>query len=161
MAAFTTFTEEALERYLVMFGKGELKKFAPIASGIENSNYFITLDNGSGDVEYVLTIIEQFGFDEAPFFNKVMSQLFNHGLPVAAPQSTFDGMSSTIFCGKPTFLLPRLEGRHLVKVNEDHCFKIGEFLGSTRRAFSNLKSTRVTPKTLAGCRALGILFQTG
>ena len=47
MAAFTTFTEEALERYLVMFGKGELKKFAPIAGGIENSNYFVTLDNGS------------------------------------------------------------------------------------------------------------------
>ena len=57
MAAFTTFTEEALERYLVMFGKGELKKFAPIAGGMENSSYFVTLDNGSGDVEYVLTII--------------------------------------------------------------------------------------------------------
>ena len=148
MAAFTTFTEEALERYLVMFGKGELKKFAPIAGGIENSNYFVTLDNGSGDVEYVLTIIEQFGFDEAPFFNKVMSQLFNQGLPVADPQSTLEGMSSTIFCGKPTFLLPRLEGRHLVKVNEGHCFQIGEFLGSAHRALSKLKSTRVNPYDL-------------
>ena len=36
MAALTTFTEEALERYLVMFGKGELKNFAPITGGIEN-----------------------------------------------------------------------------------------------------------------------------
>ena len=88
MAAFTTFTEEALERYLVMFGKGELKACTPVAGGIENSNYFVTLDSGSGDVEYVLTIIEQFGFDEAPFFNKVMSQLFHQGLPVAAPHST-------------------------------------------------------------------------
>jgi homoserine kinase type II len=149
MAAFTTFTEEALARYLVMFGKGELKKFAPIAGGIENSNYFVTLDNGSGEVEYVLAIIEQFGFDEAPFFNKVMSQLFNQGLSVAAPQSTLDGMSSTIFCGKPTFLVPRLEGHHLVKVNEDHCFHIGEFLGSAHRALSNIKSTRVNPCDLA------------
>jgi len=145
MAAWTTFTEEARERYLVVFGKGELKKFAPIAGGIENSNYFVTLDNGSSDVEYVLTIIEQFGFEEAPFFDKVMSQLFHQGLPVAAPESTLDGMSSTMFCGKPTFLQPRLEGSHLTIVNEDHCFQIGEFLGSAHRALSKLKSTRVNP----------------
>ena len=72
MAAFTTFTEGTLERYLVMFGKGERKACTPVTGGIENSNYFITLDSGSGDVEYVLTIIAQFGFAEAPFFNKVV-----------------------------------------------------------------------------------------
>lgn len=148
MAAFTTFTEEALERYLVMFGKGTLKACTPVAGGIENSNYFVTLDNGSGDLEYVLTIIEQFGFDEAPFFNKVMSKLFQYGLPVAAPHSTLDGMSSTIFCGKPTFLLPRLEGSHPVLVNEEHCFRIGEFLGSAHRALNDLKSTRPNPYNL-------------
>ena len=145
MAAFTTFTEEALKRYLVMFGKGELKACKPVVGGIENSNYFVTLGNGSDNVEYVLTIIEQFGFDEAPFFNKVMSQLFQYGLPVAAPHSTLDGMSSTIFCGKPTFLLPRLDGSHPVTVNEDHCFQIGEFLGGAHRALGDLKSTRENP----------------
>ncbi len=148
MAAFTTFTEEALERYLVMFGKGELKAFKPVTGGIENSNYFVTLDDGSGDVEYVLTIIEQFGFDEAPFFNKVMSQLFQYGLPVAAPHSTLDGMSSTIFCGKPTFLLPKLEGSHPILVNEDHCFRIGNFLASAHRALNDLNSTRANPYNL-------------
>ena len=93
----------------------------------------------------MLTIIERFGFDEAPFFNKVISQLFNQGLPFAAPQSTLDGMSSTIFCGKPTFLQPRLEGSHLVTVNEDHCFQIGRFLGGAHRALSSFKSTRENP----------------
>ena len=145
MAAFTTFTEEALERYLVMFGKGELKAYTPVAGGIENSNYFVTLDSGAGDVEYVLTIVEQFGFDEAPFFNKVMTHLFHQGLPVAAPHATLDGMSSTIFCGKPTFLQPRLEGSHLAEVNEDHCFQIGGFLGGAHQALSSLKLTRQNP----------------
>ena len=145
MAAFTTFTKEALERYLVMFGKGELKACTPVNGGIENSNYFITLDSGSGDVEYVLTIIEQFGFDEAPFFNKVVSHLFYQGLPVAAPHSTLDGMSSTIFCGKPTFLQPKLEGSHLVTVNKDHCFQIGRFLGGAHQALSSFKPTRENP----------------
>ena len=145
MVAFTTFTEEALERYLVMFGKGELKACTPVTDGIENSNYFITLDSGSGDVEYVLTVVEQFGFDEAPFFNKVVSHLFYQGLPVAAPHSTLDGMSSTIFCGKPTFLQPRLEGSHLVTVNEDHCFQIGRFLSGVHQALSSFKPTRENP----------------
>ena len=77
MAAFSTFTEDALERYLVMFGKGELKKFTPVGSGIENSNYFVALDGAPGDLEYVLTIIEQFGFEEVPFFKKVVSHLFH------------------------------------------------------------------------------------
>jgi len=149
MAAFTTFSEEALARYLVMFGRGELKACKPVTGGIENSNYFITLDNGSGDLEYVLTIVEQFGFAEAPFFNKVLSQLFHYGLPVAMPHSTLDGMTSTIFCGKPTFLLPRLEGSHPILVNEGHCFRIGEFLGSAHRALSDFKSTRANPYNLA------------
>lgn len=153
MAAFTTFTEEALEKYLVMFGKGELKACKPVLGGIENSNYFVTLDNGSGNVDYVLTIVEQFGFDEAPFFNKVMSELFQYGLPVAAPHSTLDGMSSTIFCGKPAFLLPRLEGSHPVLVNEGHCFRIGEFLGHAHQALSNLKSTRENPYHLGWMRS--------
>lgn len=148
MAAFTTFTEEALERYLVMFGKGKLKSYAPIAGGIENSNYFVTLDSGAGDVEYVLTIIEQFDFEEAPFFNKVTSHLFHQGMPVAAPHSTLDGMSSTIFCGKPAFLQPKLEGNHLAKVNQDHCFQIGGFLAGAHQALSSLKLTRENPYNL-------------
>ena len=53
-----------------------------------------------------------------------------------------------MFCGKPTFLQPRLEGSHLVTVNEDHCFQIGEFLENAHRALGNLKSTRVDPYDL-------------
>ena len=45
MAAFTSFEEEALDQYLEMFGKGRLASFSPIAGGIENSNYFVHLEN--------------------------------------------------------------------------------------------------------------------
>ena len=47
MAAFTTFTREALIRYLRMFGIRNLNSFEPIAEGIENSTYFIkSIDGG-------------------------------------------------------------------------------------------------------------------
>ena len=56
MAAFTQFSHTSLEHYLAMFDLGELVSFDPITAGIENSNYFITLDNEGFETEYVLTI---------------------------------------------------------------------------------------------------------
>jgi|AP95_1055475.scaffolds.fasta_scaffold00455_13 homoserine kinase type II len=148
MAAFTTFTEEALVRYLVMFGKGQLQEYVPITAGIENSNYFITLNQYEVSTDYVLTIIEDLSFDEVPFFNKILTQLYQYGLPVAAPQSTLDGMTLTIFCGKPAFLFPKLPGRHPVEIEATHCQKIGEFLAICHQSLSDVKVTRANPYDL-------------
>ena len=145
MAAFTTFSEEALARYLVMFGLGQLSALEAIEEGIENSNYFVTMTRDGAETTYVLTIIEQLSFEEVPFFNKVLTQLFYHGLPVAAPKQTLDGMTSTIFCGKPTFLFPKLPGRHLERVTDKHCFALGRFMAISHRALDPLSETRDNP----------------
>lgn len=148
MAAFTTFTEEALNRYITMFGKGEVSSYAPIEGGIENSNYRIVLDQDGIVNHYILTIIEGLDFSEVPFFNKVMTHLYHFGLPVAAPIATLDGMTSTIFCGKPTFLFPKLEGRHLDSTTEIQCESIGAFLASLHQALSELRTERENPYSL-------------
>jgi homoserine kinase type II len=145
MAAFTTFTEQALRRYLIMFSKGELLRFAPIEGGIENSNYRIWLTQYDETTEYILTIVEGLTFEEVPFFSKLVSHLSRSGLKVAAPHTTLDGMSSTIFCGKPTFLFPRLAGQHLVTIESTHCFAMGEFTASAHNSLSELKLTRDNP----------------
>ena len=149
MAAFTTFSEQALRRYLIMFRKGELSAFEPITGGIENSNYFITLDE---DTECVLTIIEGLDFNEVPFFNKIVSRLFQYGLPVAAPHTTLDGMSSTIFCGKPTFLTPKLAGTHPVNIEPHHCRAIGDFLARSHAALADMPITRKNPYDISWMR---------
>jgi homoserine kinase type II len=148
MAALTTFSEEALERYLIMFNLGELTSVKPIAEGIENSNYFVSLRQEE-TTEYVLTIIEGLSFAEVPFFNKVLAHLHQHGLPVAAPKQTLDGMTSTIFCGKPAFLFPRLPGEHLGLVDEKHCFELGEFLAASHVALESLHERRDNPYSAA------------
>ncbi len=145
MAAFTTFTEEALSRYLVMFGKGDLAGHEVIEGGIENSNYRVTLDRDGEQNHYVLTIVEGFDFNEVPFFNKVMTHLFHYGLPVAAPIATLDGMTSTIFCGKPTFLFPQLDGDHPGDVTERQCTEIGRFMAQSHQALLELKTERDNP----------------
>ena len=128
MAAFTTFTESALERYLIMFDIGELKSWTAIETGIENSNYFVTTEKYGETLEFVLSIMEDLTFSDVPFFNTILRHLSKFGLPVPAPHQTLDGMTSTIFCGKPTFVLPKLEGQHLIEASTSHCEIIGKAL---------------------------------
>ena len=128
-----------------MFGRGDLAHFEPIEGGIENSNYRVLLSRDDQDDDYILTIIEHLGFDEVPFFNKVMAHLYHQGLPVAAPIATLDGMTSTIFCGKPAFLFPKLDGSHLERVSESQCREIGHFMARSHQAWARLTTERDNP----------------
>jgi len=145
MAAFTTFTESALRRYLSIYGLGELKAYAPITAGIENSNYYVTLVNEAIDYHFVLTINESLNFEQAPFFSQLLDKLAGQGLPVPAPHRTLDGMSSTIFCGKPTWLFPLLPGEHPDPVSGPQCRVIGASLAKLHIAAGTLKRQRANP----------------
>ncbi len=148
MAAFTTFSESALSRYLYMFELGELLSFAPITKGIENSNYFVRLQSADETTEYVLTISEGLGFHEAPFFSQLLNQLVRAGMPVPEPMRTLDGMSSTIFCGKPTWLFSKLPGAHPHLVNSKQCFEIGKALANLHQAAHTVRISRPNPYDL-------------
>ena len=128
-----------------MFDIGELDSFAPIEGGIENSNYFVTLVNGENRVEFVLTITESLGFEEVGFFNDLLSKLTVAGLPVPMPERTLDGMYSTIFCGKPAWLFPRLPGRHPETVSAAQCETIGKTLAQLHEAAVAARYTRANP----------------
>ena len=145
MAAFTKFSDSALENYLIMFGIGELVSCQAIESGIENSNYFITMSKHGEDKEFVLTIMEALSFDDLPFFNNLLSHLFHFGLPVPAPQQTLDGMTSTIFCGKPTVVYSRLAGEHLEEATEKHCYEVGKILAEIHGALATKGLQRKNP----------------
>lgn len=145
MAAFTTFSNNALERYLIMFGVGDLVSWSAAAEGIENSNYFVTTRKHEEDSEFVLTIMENLSFDDLPFFNGLLTHLFHYGLPVPAPKQTLDGMTSTIFCNKPTVLFPKLEGGHHEKPTAHHCVQIGKVLGDIHCALATTDLHRPNP----------------
>lgn len=125
-----------------MFGRGSLKSYTPIPGGIDNSNYFVELEQYGETTEFVLTIMESHSFDEAPFFGKVLGHLHHYGLPVPAPQPTLDGMTSTIFCGKPSFLVRKLQGSHCETAAPEQCHAIGEFLAAQHKALSESGTTR-------------------
>ncbi|MFT5560411.1 MAG: homoserine kinase type II [Candidatus Azotimanducaceae bacterium] len=140
MATYTTFERASLERYLIMFDLGELSEFEAITSGIENSNYYVRFENT--DFEYVLTITEDLDFAQVPFFNDLLQALAKSGIPVPEPQRTLDGMSSTIFKSKPTWLFNRLPGHHPDIPNDTQCGEIGVALAKLHIAGRKAKYNR-------------------
>ena len=145
MAAYTTFTREALSNYLRMFGIGKLGSFKPITEGIENSTYFIKIIEGDTEQKYVLSIIERLNLSEIPFFIEVLQTLAACGLPVPAPKRTLDGMSTTIFCGKPTLLIPKLTGQHVTEASPEQCNALGRALAEIHLKSDNQVYFRENP----------------
>jgi len=128
-----------------MFELGDLVFFEPIIGGIENSNYFLTLTDQNVHTEYVLTIAETLDFKEVSFFGRLLDQLDKKNLPVPYPLRTLDGMSSTIFCGKPAWLFPKLSGTHPTRATAIHCEIIGKLLADIHSASSSASYHRDNP----------------
>ena len=145
MAAFTTFSEEALARFLVMFELYENIVATPIETGIENSNYRIHADGG----HYVLTITETLDFGDTAFFNEIFDTLSRTDVPTPIPLRTLDGMASTIFCGKPTWLFKHLPGKHTEVSSATSCKQVGRALAAIHAALDDARYHRENPYDLA------------
>ena len=63
MSVYTTVSAEDLDAWLARYAVGTLAELAPIASGIENTNYFVTTTRG----RYVLTLYERLPAEDLPF----------------------------------------------------------------------------------------------
>ena len=145
MSAFTTFSQDALEEFLLNFDVGNLISWTPIRAGIENSNYFVITRKHDQERNFVLTIMEILTFEEIPFFNSLLMHLSHYGLPVPAPQQTLENMTSTTFCEKPTVLVPKLAGKHPVQISANHCIEIGQMLGEIHCALATTNLYRANP----------------
>ncbi|MDO8332155.1 MAG: homoserine kinase [Fluviicoccus sp.] len=97
----------------------------PIASGIENTNYFVRGDDGR---EFVLTLFEELNAAEAAFLPPLLQHLQREGVPVAGPLVAKDGKSLLTLRDKPVQLAPRIIGGHPSPVTVAHCAAIGEAL---------------------------------
>ena len=61
MSVFTPLARPELETFLAPYGLGRLLDFQGIAAGSENTNFFISLEQG----EFVLTLVERAAPDES------------------------------------------------------------------------------------------------
>jgi len=126
MAVFTALTRDEIVALLGGYSIGELVEFEGIASGIENTNFFLSTTAG----RFVLTVFERLGVEQLPFYLGLMKHLAVRGLPVPEPAATGAGSLLSRARGKPAAVVTRLPGHAVVDPNAEQCAQVGRFLAS-------------------------------
>jgi homoserine kinase type II len=124
MAVFTAVKLDDLTQWIRQFPLGQPRTLEGIASGIENTNYFLTTERG----DYVLTIFENLGFDQLPFYLQLMRHLAARGIPVPDPVANGRGELVTALHGKPAAIVSRLSGHSQMDPQPAHCAAVGTML---------------------------------
>ena len=125
MSVYTAVSTEDLDAWLARFAVGALADLEPIASGIENTNYFVTTETG----RYVLTLYERLPAEDLPFYLNFMSHLARSGCEVPAPVPDRTGALFSILNGKPAALVERVDGAQADPPTPAHCAAVGAALG--------------------------------
>ncbi|WP_027015457.1 homoserine kinase [Comamonas composti] len=125
MAVFTQVSEKDARELLRRMSLGSLKELRGIQGGIENTNYFLTTDQG----EWVLTLFERLSDEQLPFYLHLMKHLAQAGIPVPDPQAeTRSGDILLHVCGKPAAIVNRLAGKSQLQPAPVHCAAVGDML---------------------------------
>ena len=130
MAVFTAVSLDDVSPWLEQFPLGKALAIKGIASGIENSNFFITTEAG----EYVLTIFEVLSFEQLPFYLNLMRHLSERGVLVPAPVATLAGELVVALHGKPAAIVSKLEGTSQMAPAPLHCAAVGAMLAQMHQA---------------------------
>lgn len=155
MAVFTPVNLTDLTHWMTQFNLGRAQSIKGISSGIENSNFFLTTDNG----EFVLTIFENLNFEQLPFYLHLMDHLAQRGVLVPAPVANNAGQLVNNLHGKPAAIVSKLLGESQLDPLPVHCAEVGAMLAKMHLAGAdynivqdNLRGitwwTQTTPKVM-------------
>ena len=124
MSVFTTVSPEQMSAWLRNYSIGSLVELKGIASGIENTNYFLTTTHG----QYVLTLFEKLTSEELPFYLNLMAHLNNHGVPAPKPIANLQNEFLGELNAKPAAIVTRVPGSPVMEPDPLHCTRVGELL---------------------------------
>ncbi|QOL50103.1 homoserine kinase [Massilia litorea] len=153
MAVFTAVTLDDLTQWMKQFPLGQAVALKGIASGIENSNFFLTTQRGAERAEYVLTVFENLDFDQLPFYLQLMRHLAERGIPVPAPVPNAVGDLVVPLHGKPAAIVSKLEGSSQMDPQPVHCAEVGTMLARMHLAASDFPMQQPNLRGLAWWQA--------
>jgi homoserine kinase type II len=128
MAVFTPVTLDDITQWITQFPVGEPLALKGIASGIENSNFFLTTQRDAQMQQYVLTIFENLSFEQLPFYLNLMRHLADRGVAVPAPIANAAGELMVPLHGKPAAIVSKLDGSSQMDPQPAHCAQVGAML---------------------------------
>jgi homoserine kinase type II len=147
MAVYTSVAFDAAARLLADLGLGRLLRLQGIRSGIENTNYFASTDQG----EWVVTLFERLPRRSLPYYLQLMRHLASAGMPVPWPQGTSDAALVHTLAGKPTAVVTRLTGAPLLAPTAHHCAQLGAALGRLHVAAAGFARNQAHKRSLQWC----------
>jgi len=124
MAVYTEVSFEEAAGFVHRLRRGRLTRLHGIPAGIENTNYFVSTDQG----EWVLTLFERLTPQQLPFYLQLMQHLARHDIPVPEPQADAEGQILHSLRGKPAALVNRLPGAHELSPQPPQCAQMGQML---------------------------------
>lgn len=135
MAVFTHLTLEEVNAWLNQhYDLGEAIELKGIASGIENSNFFLSTQKDGQRKEYVLTVFERLTAEQLPFYLQLVEHLAKKGIAVPAPAKDKNGSLLGFISNKPAAIMDKLEGGPELSPKAIHCSQVGTMLAKMHLA---------------------------
>ena len=144
MSVYTNIEQSELEVFLTNYSLGALIGYQGINAGIENTNYFVTTENG----EFVLTIFEEIGFDVLPFYLNLMAHLSDHGMPTAHPIADLENNYVRTLKNKPAAIVRRLDGKNELQPSRSHCAAVGHALAQMHTVGESFEGVLENPRSI-------------
>jgi homoserine kinase type II len=144
MSVFTRITENELTIWLKQYGLGQLVNLQGIASGIENTNYFVITTQG----KFVLTLFEKLTRNELPYYLNLMLHLSDHGIPCPMPIRNNADQILGELNNKPAAIVSFLSGESLLHPTPEHCQAMGMMLAKMHLAGRSYPQHMPNPRSL-------------
>jgi len=151
MAVYTKFTKENISSILSHYSIGELNNFEGIQEGIENTNYFLLVNNK----KYILTIYEKRVKEEdLPFFSKLMIDLDKSGFNCPIPVINKKNNPITDFNGKKLMIVSFIEGGAKDSLSPENCKSVGAEAAKMHEITKNFKIKRQNDLSIKSWRKI-------
>ena len=151
MAVYTALDPQVLSAWLTQHDVGELVACRGIASGIENSNFFVTTRDGATQREFVVTLFERLSLAELPFYLALMKHLAERGSPCPEPMVDRHGALCAALAQKPAAIVTRLPGRSIEQSQPAHCAAMGRQLALLHLRVADFALSQPNPRGAAWC----------
>ena len=151
MAVYTKLNQKKIEEILSNYTLGKLDSFKGIEEGIENTNYFLSVNKK----KFILTIYEKrVKSTDLPFFSNLMSSLNKASFKCPAPISNNNNETVTNFGGKKLMIVSFLEGKAKQNLSPANCKSIGSEIAKMHELTKNLKLNRQNDLSVNSWRKL-------
>lgn len=142
MSVFTPVTPEQMAAWLKHYSIGALTQLEGIATGIENTNYFVTTTHGC----YVLTLFEKLKAHELPFYLNLMAHLARHGIRCPRPIANLENEYLGTLNGKPAAIVTYVPGKDIAQPTTAQCAAIGVLLAEMHLASASYREQMPNPR---------------